>query len=211
MLNELETRAICKPGEVIRAKDSGPVKIAGYGSMFEERTELWPGFFEMFERGSFPDEVLDNDVRFLRDHDPSLLLGRNKAQPTPTLELDTDETGLRYTNTPPNTQLAADTIELLSRGDLSGSSIRFAVPSDGEEWEFKGETVTRHITRVAALADVSVVTYPQYTGTQAFTARSKDSFVERAKQALKDKAKVLKPILEWERQNEIYRRRATRF
>ncbi|EON0894862.1 TPA: HK97 family phage prohead protease, partial [Escherichia coli] len=76
-MNDRETR--CYSGEV-RAEqyDNAPTHILGYGSVFNSRSEpLW-GFREIIKPGAF-DDVLNDDVRGLFNHDPNFILGRSSA------------------------------------------------------------------------------------------------------------------------------------
>ncbi len=147
--------------------------IVGYAAKFNSKTELYRGLFEIIEPGAF-DEVLEQDVRALFNHDPNLVLGRTKSG---TLRLSVDETGLRYEITPPDTQIAKDLLESISRGDVSQSSFGFKVKTDTFE-EHKDGTFTRSIRKVDTLFDISPVTYPAYEDT-AVALRSKADYQKK--------------------------------
>lgn len=152
----------CYSGEV-RAEQSGeqPTTIIGYGSVFDSRSEIILGSFrEIIRPGAF-DEVLNDDVRALFNHDPNFILGRRTAG---TLALSVDEKGLRYDITSPDTQTIRDlVIAPMMRGDISQSSFAFRVARDGEEWyQDEDGVVIREITKFSRLLDVSPVTYPAY-------------------------------------------------
>lgn len=154
--------------ELRAAAGDQPKRIAGYAAKFNARSEnLGYGevkFFEIIEPGAF-DEVLGDDVRGLFNHDPNLILGRNKAK---TLRLHVDATGLAYEIFPAEQSYAKDLEVSLTRGDVNQSSFAFAMPADysGEKWVREGKTVTRYIKKVARLYDVSPVTYPAYPDTE---------------------------------------------
>ncbi|HEA5328591.1 TPA: HK97 family phage prohead protease, partial [Escherichia coli] len=104
-MNDRETR--CYSGEV-RAEqyDNAPTHILGYGSVFNSRSEpLW-GFREIIKPGAF-DDVLNDDVRGLFNHDPNFILGRSSAG---TLSLSVDERGLRYDIVAPDTPTICDLV-----------------------------------------------------------------------------------------------------
>ncbi|MDX7989866.1 HK97 family phage prohead protease [Xenorhabdus littoralis] len=151
----------CYPGEVRADTPEGqPTHIVGYGSVFDSRSEpLW-GFREIIKPGAF-DEVLNDDVRGLFNHDPNFILGRSTSG---TLSLSVDDKGLRYDITAPDTQTIRDLVLApMLRGDITQSSFAFRVARDGEEWyEDEEGIVIREIHRVARLYDVSPVTYPAY-------------------------------------------------
>lgn len=90
-MSDRETR--CYSGEV-RAEQQGeqPMRIIGYGSVFNSRSEpLW-GFREIIKPGAF-DDVLGDDIRGLFNHDPNFILGRSTSG---TLNVSVDDKGLRY-------------------------------------------------------------------------------------------------------------------
>ena len=120
-------------------------------SVFGVEYDVW-GFKESVSRGAFKKTIKENDIRGLFNHDPSFVLGRNKAG---TLELKEDEHGLHYLIKLPNTTYANDLKESISRGDISQSSFGFQVIKDNWEDDFSKRTITE-----AKLFDVSPVTFP---------------------------------------------------
>ncbi|PHM31295.1 HK97 family phage prohead protease [Xenorhabdus innexi] len=151
----------CYPGEVrADTQENQPTRIVGYGSVFNSRSEpLW-GFREIIKPGAF-DEVLNDDVRGLFNHDPNFILGRSTSG---TLALSVDDTGLCYDITAPDTQTIRDLVLApMQRGDITQSSFAFRVARDGEHWyEDEEGVVIREITQFSRLFDVSPVTYPAY-------------------------------------------------
>lgn len=158
-MSDRETR--CYSGEV-RAEQQGeqPTRIIGYGSVFNSRSEpLW-GFREVIKPGAF-DDVLNDDVRGLFNHDPNFILGRRSSN---TLSLSVDDKGLRYDIIAPETQTIRDLVLApMFRGDINQSSFAFRVARDGERWyEDEEGVVIREISQFSRLFDVSPVTYPAY-------------------------------------------------
>lgn len=115
---------------------------------------------EIIKPGAF-DDVLNDDVRGLFNHDPNFILGRSAAG---TLSLSVDERGLRYDITAPDTQTIRDLVLApMLRGDINQSSFAFRVARDGEHWYEDDEgVVIREISKFSRLFDVSPVTYPAY-------------------------------------------------
>ncbi|CBJ83068.1 Capsid protease [Xenorhabdus bovienii str. Jollieti] len=151
----------CYSGEV-RAEqlENQPTRIVGYGSVFNSRSEpLW-GFREIIKPGAF-DEVLNDDIRGLFNHDPNFILGRSTAG---TLTVSVDERGLQYDIAAPDTQTIRDLVLApMQRGDINQSSFAFRVARDGEHWyEDEEGIVIREIHKFSRLYDVSPVTYPAY-------------------------------------------------
>ncbi len=144
--------------------DDGPLKIVGYGAVFydgTERTEyeLWNNVFERIMPGAFDEAIRENDVRGLFNHNPDNLLGRTGAR---TMVLSVDAVGLRYEIDSGQTRVAADVVEHIRRGDLTGSSFAFRVTD--ERWREEGDKEIREILRVE-LYDTGPVTYPAYDST----------------------------------------------
>ena len=126
-------------------------------------------FFEIIQPGTF-DSVLNDDVRALFNHESELILARSKAGKG-TLKIGVDSIGLWYEFEAPDTQAGRDLLVSLKRGDIDQSSFSFTVAKDGqsfvEQQDGDGPTIlTRTITKVSRLYDVSPVTYPAYEDTE---------------------------------------------
>jgi hypothetical protein len=105
----------------------------------------------------------------LFNHDANQLLGRTSSG---TLELSSDDKGLRYSVVLPNTELGRTISELTARGDLRGSSFAFTVEQKGHSWAPGEDGVPRRsIREVSGLFDVSVVVHPAYSSSSAAVAR----------------------------------------
>jgi len=163
MLTRPELRTIERPVEQRAATDDRPTQITGYAALFDTPATIGGAFVEQIDQGAF-DDALGDDVRVLFNHDPSLLLGRTTSG---TASIAVDETGLRYTVTPPDTATGREVLALLERGDVSGSSFGFQVLADRwDEATTSTELPVRHIEKVK-LIDVSPVTMPAYVETTA--------------------------------------------
>jgi uncharacterized protein len=146
---------------VERRADGKPV-IVGYTAVFNTWSEDLGGFIERVIPGAFARTLREGaDVRALVNHDPSLILGRNKAG---TLRLREDAKGLRHEIDLPGSSLAGHYAEAVERGDISGMSFRFYVGK--EAWNFSADPVQRDLIDVD-IDDVSLATYPAYTDTSA--------------------------------------------
>ena len=150
----------------VRESDGDEMTLEGYAAVFNSETDLG-AFREVIRPGAF-DEVLDNDVRALINHDPNLILGRTGNG---TLELSTDERGLKYKVKLGDQQYARDFYESVKRGDISQSSFAFTI--DKQSWN--EERTVRSVDKVRQLLDVSPVTYPAYA---AATVQARDQQLE---------------------------------
>ena len=139
----------------------------GHAALFNKRTWIGPrswGFWEQLANGAFNKTIPECDCRFLINHDPNLLLARNKAG---TLLLSTDDSGLvtEAPNLDRRQSYTNDVVISLERGDITQMSFAFEVVK--ESWEIlEDDTELRTIEEVK-LWDVSVVTYPAYEETDA--------------------------------------------
>ena len=168
----------------IETRANGTQVITGYAAVYNRFSlplrEGGSQFREIILPGAF-DKILNRqrgkqDVVALLNHNSDLILGRTSSG---TLELSSDEKGLRYTVTPPDTQVGRDTLELLRRRDLKASSFAFAVdPKTGERWTSDEQGAVREIREISMLADVSVVLTPAYPAASAAAAmRSYDAWM----------------------------------
>lgn len=145
--------------------DNGPIGFKGHAALFNKRTWIgskrW-GFWESMEPTAFTKTIGEADVRMLFNHDPNLLLARNTAG---TLRLSEDSIGLATDADMAPTSYGRDLAISLERGDCTQMSFAFemvtytwTVAEDGADW-------LRH--QEVKLWDVSPVTYPAYTETDA--------------------------------------------
>jgi HK97 family phage prohead protease len=142
--------------------------MVGYAAKFNTRSQNLGGFIETIAPGAFTNSLSQgHDVRALFNHDPNIVLGRNRAG---TLRLSQDSTGLRYEVDMPNTTAARDLAESMRRGDISQSSFSFQVDPGGDEWD-DDEDVPIRTLRSVRLFDVSPVTYPAYLDTNSGIAQ----------------------------------------
>lgn len=171
-IDEAERRMISEPVEV---REEGDKKFfEGYAFKFGAQADLGD-FTEEIAPGA-ADEVMQDDVRGLFNHEPNLVLGRTKAG---TMRMTLDKVGLKYTidfnqNDTDHTNL----MEKVKRGDVSQSSFAFRVKDD--KWESRNGKDHRTITKFKRLIDVSPVTYAAYQDATV-AARSLSKIVNNKK------------------------------
>jgi HK97 family phage prohead protease len=162
--DKLQTRSLETELKTRAEQDSQDMFIEGYFAVFNNETELFPGFLEEIAPGAF-DETLGNDIRALIDHNTRLVLGRNKAG---TLELRADSYGLwGRIKINPNDTDAVNLYERVKRGDVNQCSFGFNILD--EEIEFRDDGTIKSTLKKVDLLEVSVCTFPAYeeTGVQA--------------------------------------------
>lgn len=156
----------------IRAEDKGSGLVEGIAAVVGVETDMrW--YNEKIERGAF-DDVMNDDVAALFNHDPNFVLARSK-EGKGTLELFLNNNGdLGYRYITPERSYARDLLDAIKSGDISKSSFAFTIES--EEWVFATkengmDMDLRIIKKLSRLFDVSPVTYPAYPSTDV-AARS---------------------------------------
>ena len=158
-------------------------RIEGYALVWGVRSRVirdrGQRFVEIIEKGAITEELLQrSDVKCVFNHDPEALLARyNRGEGT--LKLTIDDVGLRYSFDAPNTVDGDKVLELVRRGDLGGSSFKFATNGDkGVRYYRENGELMRSVDEIAWLADVSPVIDPAYVQTSV-EARSWDATEEK--------------------------------
>jgi uncharacterized protein len=168
-LGRMRYRAVLDQRAVTRAEDSedGNVRqFTGHAAVFNKRTLIggksW-GFWEQIAAGAFAKSIREHDIRFLNNHNPDLLLARNKAG---TLRLSEDDVGLD-TDADLDTRqtYTSDLVIALERGDVSQMSFAFEPIAWKREEADDGKSL--YTMTEVRLWDVSTVTYPAYEETDA--------------------------------------------
>ena len=154
--------------------------IEGYAVVFGQRSEVmydWSVkygerlFVEVIEPTAIDEALLSrSDIKATAEHNRERLLARyNKGKGT--LALEKDEYGLKYRFDAPNTVDGNFAVEMIQRGDISGSSFAFRVKEADTTWKKEGETWVRTIHKISGLYDVTITTDPAYSQTDV-TVRS---------------------------------------
>lgn len=138
--------------------DSSTTQIEGYGAVFNSPSLNFGGWRELIEPGAFTRTLASGrNVFSFVNHDPHYVLGRSDNA---SLALEEDETGLRFSVTPPETTWARDLLSSMARGDINGSSFMFEVV--GERWVRGDDGVQERRLTEVRLFEVGPVTMPAY-------------------------------------------------
>lgn len=170
--------------------------IVGYAAKFGTDSLLLGDFIERLAPSAFDIVKAGKDekgkplnTRCLFNHDPNHLLGRF---PT-TMKLTVDKIGLRYECLLPESR--KDIAEMISRGDLRGSSFSFVVAEGGEKWSSENGQSIRLVTKIKSLLDCSPVTYPAYDdATVEIAKRSYEVFSSSKKKIVEVRSNVVSEI-----------------
>jgi len=162
MPHDIERRTIPLDRIQLEERADNTPRIVGHAALFDSLSENLGGFREIIKPGAFARSIQEDDIRALFNHNPDVILGRNRAD---TLRLAEDDQGLAIEIDPPDTQAARDLMTSMRRGDINQMSFGFRVRAGGSSWdEDENGDVVRTLTDVA-LFDVSPVVYPAYPET----------------------------------------------
>lgn len=173
-LSKMETRVQVTDWEV--REESDGMHLTGYAARFNEPSEPLP-FIERIAPGAFARSLRSrNDIKLLWNHDSSMVLGSTRSG---TLKLIEDDRGLRVSALLPDTQAGRDAKVLIQRGDVTGFSFGFTVPSGGEEWNAEGtERTLKSVRLLEVSTGVAFPAYPSTNGTAV--VRGLDKVAQRA-------------------------------
>jgi len=179
--------------------DGMPKEIGGIAAVVNSVTDL--GYFEeVITPGAF-DYALSReyDIRCLFNHEAELILGRTKAE-TCNVFVNADG-NLEYTWIPDyENPTHMSVVRSIMRGDITQSSFAFTIKeqtwTDSTKYGTMGK---RTITMIDELFDVSPVTYPAYSETEAdarsiIKMRDEELQIQAAEQSQID-ADILKVAL----------------
>lgn len=156
-------RTIEVSAPITRAVGDGPIGFRGHAAVFSTPTWIgskrW-GFWEEIAPGAFTKAIRENDVRFLVNHDPNLVLARTTNG---TLRLSQDAVGLAVDADINPTSYARDHALLLERGDVTQMSFGFEMID--YTWRANDDGSETLVHNSVQLWDVSSVTYPAYEAT----------------------------------------------
>ena len=160
----------------VTPEEAGLGKTEGYIARYNVWSPVYFDFRERIAPGFFDEAIGRDDIRHLRDHKSSMILGRNKAG---TVTYRSDDKGLWHESPLPDTTYARDLAVSMDRGDVTGASFAFSLPEDGsgDTWE-KGTdgVMERTLVRAAKIFDTSIVTFPWYEVDTEIAHRSLDAW-----------------------------------
>lgn len=154
--------------------------------------------YEVLEPGCVSKELLQrSNIVYCLNHETKVpfVLGRYRNSAKDTLKVELREDGIYNSCDLPNTSNANDTLELMKRGDIYGQSFAFEDDwrdsENGVSYERTNETVDgrevwiRHVKRITALYDMSIVTSPAYEQTTVATREQSEAIDQAIEAQLK--------------------------
>lgn len=158
-----ERRTISTDLQIRADSDNGAV-IGGHSPVWNRFSQNLGGFVEQVAPGATAKTIAEADIRGLLNHDPSLLLGRNRSG---TMRLTEDTIGLDFEIDVPDTTVGRDLVVSARRGDITGSSFSFRVVGDGQTWGFTPDDFPLRTLTEIKLYDTGPVTFPAYLDADA--------------------------------------------
>ncbi|MGN7287435.1 HK97 family phage prohead protease [Shouchella rhizosphaerae] len=176
--------------------------IEGYALKFEKWSERLYYFKEIISRGALDEADMSNVIACF-NHKQDYPLARNTVDgDIGKLELFVDNIGLRFRFKPTATSYAKDLIENIRSGVVNQCSFVFTMDYSDEsvdEWRYNEDEdiYERRIHKFAAINDISIVTTPAYSDTEAVVgARSKEKVNQLWEARKKPKSELEKMKLE---------------
>lgn len=185
--------------------------IEGYAIVFgvESRmlVDYWEDYREIIEKGAITEEDLNRmDIKMTLWHNREKLLARSN-QGNGTLKLTVDETGVKYSFEAPETPDGNTALELVKRGDLSGSSFTYwSDEKSSVRYTKDGEGVLlRHVNRIDEVYEMTIASDPAYVETSVTARELTDAGVklEEDREA-KYKGSVIMEAKRMERESLMY-------
>lgn len=172
--------------------------VEGYALKFEKWSERLWYFKEIISRSALDTADMSNVIACF-NHKQDYPLARNTVEgDIGKLELTVDNIGLKFRFKPTNTSYAKDLVENIRSGVVNQCSFVFSLDysdDDVDEWRYNDDEdiYERRINKIERIHDISIVTTPAYSDTEAVVgARSKEKV-----EALKEER--LKPMKELEK------------
>ncbi len=159
----MEQRSIIADQIELRTVNGKPT-ISGYASVYNSKSQDLGGYYEVVKPGAFDRTLNDPNAEVIAriEHQGGLMIIGKRSNGS--LKLESNQTGLKYFISPPDTTAARDLMELLRTGLIDKSSFAFTVNKNGEDWDYSTKVPTRYLTDVS-LVDVAPVSSPAYEKT----------------------------------------------
>lgn len=150
--------------------------IEGYAIVFDVESRMlvdyWEDYREIIEKGAITEEDLAGmDLKMTIWHNRERLLARSNKG-VGTLKFKVDDIGVQYEFEAPNTPDGDTALELVKRGDLSGSSFTYWTDESSNVRYTENEegVLIRHVKRINMVYEMTIASDPAYTQTSV-TAR----------------------------------------
>lgn len=203
---------------MIREVAEGEVQsrtIEGYAIIFDVESRILgdidglPYYREIIETGAITEERMkEMDIKMTMFHNREKILARSRNGEG-TLKLTVDDVGVKYSFEAPNTVDGDTAIELVKRGDLSGSSFIFWVGMNDLTRERGKDGIYIHrVKNIRSIDDMTIAADPAYEQTTVAAREVEDRGVvlrDEKRDAVVDKFCLRCELERMERELEMMR------
>lgn len=166
--------------------ESNSRTIEGYAIVFgvESRilSDYWDNYREIIEPGAITEERLkEMDIKMTMYHNREKILARS-TNGEGTLKLTVDDVGVKYSFEAPNTVDGDTALELVKRGDLSGSSFMFWTDERNVNYERRSDDIMlRRVKTIGMIYDMTIAADPAYEQTTVEAREAYSKFESKDK------------------------------
>ena len=178
----------CKPMLREAAEGGGESRtIEGYAIVFSVESRIlsdyWDNYREIIEPGAITEERLkEMDIKMTMYHNREKILARS-TNGEGTLKLTVDDVGVKYSFEAPNTVDGDTALELVKRGDLSGSSFMFWTDERNVSYERRSDDIMlRRVKTIGMIYDMTIAADPAYEQT---TVAAREAYSQFEKKEVK--------------------------
>ncbi|MBW8603380.1 HK97 family phage prohead protease [Bacillus velezensis] len=200
-MKDKEVRHLTTPIELRSEGEGQSEYIEGYALKFEKWSERLGWFKEIISRTALDSADMSNVIA-LFNHQQDFPLARNTVSgDTGRLELETDGIGLKFRFKPSDTSYARDLIKNVRSGVINQCSFAFSLDygdAEADEWRINEDEdiYERRINKINRIFDISLVTTPAYSDTEAVVGARSLEKVEQLKERRNSSNEALKMELE---------------
>lgn len=171
--------------------------VEGVGIVYNSRTEIYPGVYEIIATGAFSESLSRNrTIKSFINHNPTKILSTTRSEPA--LEILDGENFMEFIAPIPPTSYGKDLVVNLERGNIRGASFSFTIADNGDHYKKLSDgSLLRTITE-AEIYEVGPVTNPAYEQTEV-NLRNKE-FFSKVKEQLTERNhddKQLKTVIDF--------------
>lgn len=158
--------------------------IEGYAIVFgvESRilSDYWDNYREIIEPDAITEERLkEMDIKMTMYHNREKILARS-TNGEGTLKLTVDDVGVKYSFDAPNTVDGDTALELVKRGDLSGSSFMFWTDERNVSYERRSDDIMlRRVKTIGMIYDMTIAADPAYEQTTVAAREAYNQFEKK--------------------------------
>ena len=164
--------------------ESNSRTIEGYAIVFgvESRilSDYWDNYREIIEPGAITEERLkEMDIKMTMYHNREKILARS-TNGEGTLKLTVDDVGVKFSFEAPNTVDGDTALELVKRGDLSGSSFMFWTDESNVSYERRSDDIMlRRVKTIGMIYDMTIAADPAYEQTTVAAREAYSQFEKK--------------------------------